>query len=66
VTRMSMKTLEEQLPSSQFIRIHKSFIVSKAAISAVRKSSVFIQEMELPVGEMYRDGLNQFIGGSSE
>ena len=26
VTRMGMKTLEEQLPSSKFIRIHKSFL----------------------------------------
>lgn len=62
ITRMTMTTIEEQLPSTDFIRIHKSFIVSKAAVTAVKKTSVFIQDMELPVGEMYRDGLAAFIG----
>jgi DNA-binding LytR/AlgR family response regulator len=61
VTRMSMKTLEEQLPSARFIRIHKSYIVSIAAITSVRKSSVFIGTEEIPVGDNYRDALNQVI-----
>jgi DNA-binding LytR/AlgR family response regulator len=62
VTRMSMKAVEEQLPSSQFIRIHKSFIISVAAITAVRKNSVFIGENEFPVGENYRDSLAGLVG----
>jgi two-component system LytT family response regulator len=66
VTRMSMKSIEEQLPESQFIRIHKSYIISKSAISAVKKTSVFIGDLELPVGELYRDPVNAFIGGRME
>jgi two-component system LytT family response regulator len=57
VTRMPMKTIEEQLPASAFIRIHKSYIVSIAYISAVRKSSVFIDSIELPVSDTYRDAV---------
>ncbi|MFY0254081.1 LytR/AlgR family response regulator transcription factor [Chitinophaga sp. 30R24] len=57
ITRISIKTLEEQLPSSKFIRIHKSYIVAIAAITSIRKNSVFLQEIELPVGETYRDAL---------
>jgi two-component system LytT family response regulator len=64
VTRMSMKSIEEQLPESQFIRIHKSYIISKSAITAVKKTSVFIGDLELPVGELYRDQVNVFIGNS--
>jgi len=60
ITRMSMKLVEEQLPSSQFIRIHKSYIISKAAISAVKKSSVFIGDYELPVGDSFRDSVTAF------
>jgi DNA-binding LytR/AlgR family response regulator len=63
VTRMSMKSIEDQLPQSQFIRIHKSYIISKSAITAVKKTSVFIGELELPVGELYRDAVSGFIGG---
>lgn len=62
VTRMSIKSLEEQLPSSTFIRIHKSFIVSARHITAVRKSSVFIGDMELPVSDNYRDAINAITG----
>lgn len=62
ITRMPMKTIEEQLPASTFIRIHKSYIVSVDHITAVRKSSVFIDSMELPVGENFRDAIVAITG----
>ncbi|MEP7320192.1 MAG: response regulator transcription factor [Panacibacter sp.] len=62
VTRMGMKTMEDELPASKFLRIHKSYIVSVAHITAIRKNSVFIGELELPVGENYRDSLAQLTG----
>ena len=61
ITRLSMKSLEEQLPASKFIRIHKSYIVSKAAITSIRKNSVFIGPEEFPVGDNYKDALNTLI-----
>ena len=61
VTRMSIKSLEEQLPTSKFIRVHKSYIVSIAAITSVRKNSVFIGTEEIPVGDNYKDALNVLI-----
>jgi DNA-binding LytR/AlgR family response regulator len=57
ITRMSMKNMEEELPASQFVRIHKSFIVSIKFITSARKNSVFIGEQEIPVGENYKDAL---------
>jgi two-component system, LytTR family, response regulator len=62
ITRMSMKAMEEQLSASDFIRIHKSFIVSKEHITAVRKSSVFIGTMELPISDNYRDVIGNLTG----
>ncbi|MBL7762780.1 MAG: response regulator transcription factor [Chitinophagaceae bacterium] len=62
ITRMSMKSMEEELPASDFIRIHKSFIVSKEHITAVRKSSVFIGNMELPISDNYRDAIGNLTG----
>ncbi len=62
VTRMNMKAMEDDLPNSKFIRIHKSYIVSVDYITTVRKSSVFIKDLELPVGENYRDAVAALTG----
>lgn len=62
VTRMPMKTIEEQLPADAFLRIHKSYIVSIAFITAIRKSSVFIDTLELPVSDNYRDSIAALTG----
>lgn len=60
VTRISMKNMEERLPTAAFLRIHKSFIVAKRDITAIRKNSVFMNDMELPVGENYKDDVDAF------
>jgi len=62
LVRTSVKTLESELPAEKFLRIHKSYIVAVASITAVRKNSIFIGELELPVGETYRDALRQLTG----
>jgi DNA-binding LytR/AlgR family response regulator len=62
VARVSFKQLESKWPAD-FMRIHKSFIINRQKIDAVTKTSVFINESELPIGEVYRQTLNNFIGG---
>lgn len=62
LVRMSAKTLEAELPGDKFFRIHKSYIVSIGSITAVRKNSVFIGHLELPVGETYRESLRHLTG----
>lgn len=62
ITRMPMKAIEEQLPAEKFIRIHKSYIVSLAFITAIRKTSVFIGSTELPVSDNYRDAITGITG----
>ena len=65
ITRMSMKTMEEQLPASLFIRIHKSYFVSIEHITAIKKSSVFIGSIELPVGDNYKEAVTALTGKTS-
>lgn len=62
ITRMGMKSIEDELPASKFLRIHKSYIVSIAHITAIRKNSVFIGDLELPAGDIYRDVLSAITG----
>jgi len=62
VVRMTMKAIEEELPPSMFVRVQKSFIVSKEFVTSVRKNSVFINDIEIPVGDNYKDALVTITG----
>jgi DNA-binding LytR/AlgR family response regulator len=62
ITRMSMKSIEDLLPPQQFVRVHRSYIIAIAHISSVRKTSVFIGEHEIPIGESYREVVDQITG----
>jgi len=66
ITRMSIKGMEEQLPGSRFVRVHKSYIVSIAAITTIRKNSVFLDTLELPVGDTYRDAVYAIAGKAGQ
>ena len=61
LVRTSLKALEIELPPNKFIRIHKSYLIAIAEITAVRKNSVFIKETELPVGETFREAIDKLI-----
>lgn len=61
IVRTSIKTIESELPKNKFLRIHKSWLVAISEITAVRKNSIFIKEIELPVGETFRDAVEKLI-----
>lgn len=54
VAKYALSTLESELPSIFFIRIHRSFIVSLNKITGFTATSIEIGETELPIGRMYR------------
>lgn len=54
IALMSMKALEDSLPDN-FIRVHRSFIIDFERVTLVKKRKVFINEAEVPIGEVYRD-----------
>jgi len=56
-TLISLKELEERLPSDLFIRIHKSYIVSLKHIEMIEKNILQIAGKKLPVGGSYKDHL---------
>lgn len=64
ITRMSLKTMEEKLPSTQFVRTHKSYIVSIPKITSIKRDFICINETEIPVSESYKDSINKITGSS--
>jgi two-component system, LytTR family, response regulator len=65
IARGSVSAIEKILPATKFIRIHKSYILSKSAITAIRKNSVFIGTTEFIIGETYGDAIEKIIGKSA-
>lgn len=51
----SLKGLEEKLPASDFIRIHKSYIVAKSKVKSLVGNQLDIGKITLPIGGSYRD-----------
>lgn len=61
ITRMSLKSIEEKLPSDKFIRVHKSYIVSVDKIVSIRKGKISINNVQVPISEHYKENLYRFI-----
>ncbi|WP_114940718.1 LytR/AlgR family response regulator transcription factor [Mucilaginibacter endophyticus] len=61
LTLMSLKKLEEKLPAELFLRLHRSFIVSKAAIKSATKTSVQIGAETIYVSDQFKDNFSQFL-----
>lgn len=58
----SMKKLMEELPQGQFVRIHKSYIVSAKHVEIVDVASVTVAGVELPIGPAYRETALKELG----
>lgn len=57
----TMKAINQQLPSSIFVRVHRSFIVNKTRITMIRDNSLEMGDYKdlksIPIGKSFRDGL---------
>lgn len=57
LSRETMHEYESKLYNDQFIRTHKSFIVSIPQINAFTSTTVIIKGVEIPVGRTFKDSL---------
>ncbi len=55
LTKSTMKNIEDKLPSKQFIRVHKSYIVSLQNIEKIERNRIIYGDKYVPIGDMYKD-----------
>lgn len=55
ITAMNIKTIYDQLPKNQFVRVSKSYIINSKKIESVNNNTVYIGQNEIPIGNIYRD-----------
>lgn len=63
ITLQSLKNMEEILPGSNFIRVHKSYIVALNKIDTLEKNRIFIGEAVIPIGETFKEGFLKRVSG---
>lgn len=62
VTHMTMSATEEMLPSAQFMRIHRSYIISLSHIRSIdRNDCVYIGDQIIRVTEAYKEAFARFV-----
>ena len=62
MTLLSLKSIEEQLPSDRFMRVHRSYIVNKEKIRVVERNRiVFDNNVYIPVSDQYKEAFQEFI-----
>lgn len=57
-----LKMMEDMLPPSRFLRIHRSYIVALDKITAVQGNLVEIGKEQIPVGTTYKEELTKRLG----
>jgi DNA-binding LytR/AlgR family response regulator len=63
IARMTMKAMIEKLPSRDFVRVHRSYIVPVKRITNVRNKLITIGTHEIPIGASYEEEfLKRFKG----
>ena len=65
LTLMSLKKLEEELPSENFMRIHRSYIIALDKIEAIERNHIVIGKEQIASAPNYKDSLMEYIGGKS-
>ena len=62
ITYQTITYFEEKLPDDQFIRVHRSFIVSLPHIQSFTGTSIEINNFEIPIGRLYKMNVLKTLG----
>jgi len=55
VTLQVMKQLEEILPTTRFVRVHKSYIIALDKINSIERQEIYIKDRIIPIGITYQE-----------
>lgn len=58
---MTLKAMEELLPTHRFLRVHRSFIIQKDKIKVIDHGRIVFDKVYIPVGDSYKSEFNLFL-----
>jgi DNA-binding LytR/AlgR family response regulator len=53
--------MEEKLPVNEFLRVHKSFIVSLSKVISIRKGRINLSKAQIPISDHYKENLYRIV-----
>lgn len=62
---MSMKWMEEMLPSDRFVRVHRSFIVQPEKIRVIERNRIVYGKEYIPISDNYKQKFMEFLAQRS-
>ena len=62
---MSMKSLEDMLPTNRFIRVHRSFIVQPEKIKVIERNRIVFGKEYIPISDNYKQKFMEFLAQRS-
>lgn len=62
VSLVSMKSIEEALPTEKFMRVHRSYIVNMSKVKIVDRSRIVFGKVYIPISDSYKEKFNEFVG----
>jgi DNA-binding LytR/AlgR family response regulator len=55
ILHATLKSIENKLPADKFIRVHRSYIVQMDNVKLVEDTTIYINDVSIPVGAMYKE-----------
>jgi two-component system, LytTR family, response regulator len=57
----SLKVLELKLPSSKFMRVHRSYIVNLDSIHTIERNRIVFGDVRIPVTDLYKERFQEYL-----
>lgn len=64
-TLQNLKEFETKLPTDEFIRVHRSYIVSLNQVDVIARNEIMMGTHHIPIGDSYRQALDLIIEKNS-
>jgi DNA-binding LytR/AlgR family response regulator len=61
ITKQSITSVEAMLPEQDFIRTHRSFIVSLPKIKSFTHELIEVEKTQIPIGKLFRNGVMKVL-----
>lgn len=65
ITAMNLKTIHQKIPHDLFLRVSKSYVINKDYVKSFDHHTIYIDDFEIPLGDVYKKGFFDIYSGNS-